>query len=367
MPGGGIECVQLPPPVTGPRTRIVGVKTSILPGTPDLPLVIQPDGPTNLAALMSWLDGHRTWLDEQLIQYGGLLFRGFDIHTPQDFQEVAGAIAPKFVDYTRGTSPRSKVHGRVYTSTEAPRQVPIALHCELAYVEHYPDRIFFFCEIPPGKGGETPIADMQKVYQAIDPNVRRRFEDRGLRIIQNVPGVKKRRNQKIWQEMFATDDRADVEQACASERIQCRWKDNGTLQLINTRPAVLKHPVTGTPIWFNSAHNFHDSWSWEFRHVGRRFMAFLASLMERRHRRRLKPDDFPNHCQFGDGGEIPIEDMNHIRQVLWDHAVLFPWQHGDFLYLDNLRVSHGRMPFQGPRRILVTMGMSAAMETAAAG
>jgi alpha-ketoglutarate-dependent taurine dioxygenase len=343
------------------------VQTSFLPGTPELPLVVQPEGATAPSALIAWLSSHRSWLEEQLQKYGGLLFRGFDIHTPEDFQQVAGAIAPKFLEYTRGTSPRSQVHGRVYTSTEAPRRVPIALHCELAYVEHHPDRIFFFCDIPATQGGETPIADMQKIYQAIDPNVRQRFESRGLKIIQNVPGVKSWRVYKTWQQMFATEDRAEVERACDNEHIQHRWKPDGTLQLINNRPATIRHPQTGAPIWFNSAHNFHDSWSWEFRHANRPLMALITRLIERRRRRRLSPEDFPNHCQFGDGGEIPREDMDHIRRTLWDHAVLFPWQHGDFLLLDNLRVAHGRMPFQGPRRILVTMGLSPAAELSAAG
>lgn len=343
------------------------VNTSFLPGAPELPLVVQPQGNSSLAGLTGWLSSHRAWLDEHLLRYGGLLFRGFEIYSAQDFQQVAGTIAPKFVEYTRGTSPRSQVHGRVYTSTEAPRKVPIALHCELAYVEHAPDRIFFFCETPAAHGGETPIADMQRVYSQLDPNVRQRFESRGLRIIQNVPGVRSWRNYRTWQQMFATEDRAEVERACDREQIQHRWKPDGTLQLINTRPAMIRHPQTGQPVWFNSAHNFHDSWSWEFRHVGLPLLAFLTGLTERRRRRRLAPEDYPNHCTFADGGEIPREDIEHIRRVLWDHAVLFPWQRGDFLLLDNLRVAHGRMPFRGPRRILVTMGLSAAAELSAAG
>jgi alpha-ketoglutarate-dependent taurine dioxygenase len=343
------------------------VQTSILPGTPELPLVVQSEGVSSLAALMAWLSSNQAWINERLLQNGGLLFRGFDIHSPEDFQQVAGTIAPKFLDYTRGTSPRSKVHGRVYTSTEAPRNVPIALHCELAYVEHHPDRIFFYCDTPATRGGETPIADMQRVYRALDPNVRQRFETRGLRIIQNVPGTKSWRTYRTWQQMFATEDRADVERACEREQIDYLWKPNDTLRLINTRPAVLRHPQTGQPVWFNSAHNFHDSWSWEFRRAGLPVLAFLTKLTERRRRRRLAPEDYPNHCTFGDGGEIPREDIEHIRRVLWDHAVLFPWQRGDFLLLDNLRVAHGRMPFQGPRRILVTMGLSQAAELSAAG
>jgi len=208
---------------------------------------------------------------------------------------------------------------------------------------------------------------MRKVYLALDPNVRRRFEERGLRIIQNVPAVKSLLNYRTWQQMFATDDRDEVTRVCEAQGITPRWKPDGTLQLINVRPATLVHPQSGERIWFNSAHNTHDSWSWEFRHAGKPLFALFARLMERRHRRRLAPEDYPNHCTFADGGEIPIEDIEHVRQVLWDHAVLFDWQRGDVLVLDNLRVAHGRMPFRGPRRILVAMGLSTASELSAAG
>lgn len=335
------------------------VRTSNFPGKPNLPLVVEPESSPSCAALVTWTATNAEWMSAHLLRHGGLLFRGFDVRTPEDFEQFAGLIAPRFLDYSRGTSPRSKVHGKVYTSTEAPPRVPIPLHCELAYVDHYPDRICFFCETAPTSGGQTPIADMRQVYLALDPNVRRRFEERGLKIIQNVPAVKSFRNYRIWQEMFATEERAEVERACAAQGVTARWKPDGTLQLINIRPATIEHPQTGEKVWFNSAHNFHDSWSWEFRRSGRPLFAFLARLIERRRRRRLAPEDYPNHCTFADGGEIPVEDIAHIRQTLWDHAVLFDWQPGDVLVLDNLRIAHGRMPYRGARRILVAMGQSA--------
>uniref|UniRef100_A0A7C2NZM6 TauD/TfdA family dioxygenase n=1 Tax=Schlesneria paludicola TaxID=360056 RepID=A0A7C2NZM6_9PLAN len=337
-----------------------------MPPGKELPLVIGPDEIGSPSGLRAWLASQTAWLNDRLVSHGALLFRGFDLRTAEDFQDAAGAIAPKFLDYTRGSSPRNKVSGRVYTSTEAPPGVPIALHCELSYIKDYPDRICFFCETPPARGGQTPIADMRAVYLALDPNVRRRFEERGLRFIQNVPAVKSRRNYRTWPEMFATENRSEVEQACRAQEIQARWKPDGTLQLINTRPATIQHPVTGETIWFNSAHNQHDSWSWEFRHAGRPLLALLARLIERRRRRRLAPEDYPNHCTFADGGEIPRADIEHIRQVLWDHAVLFDWQQKDLLVLDNLRIAHGRMPFRGPRRILVAMGLCSPVEAVAA-
>lgn len=38
-----------------------------------------------------------------------------------------------------------------------------------------------------------------------------------------------------------------------------------------------------------------------------------------------------------------------------DQTVLFKWQRGDILVLDNVLTAHGRRPFVGPREILLAM------------
>lgn len=339
----------------------------VMAGMPGLPLVVSPQEDRTLEGLKRLSETASDEIVSHMQSVGAILFRGFDVQSAEQFQSFAAGLTEKFLDYRRGTSPRKKVAGQVYTSTEAPPRIPIALHCELAYVNHYPDRILFYCHTAPTERGETPICDMGKVYEAIDPRVRQRFEDRGIRIIQNIAAEKSWRSKRTWMDMFETDDKSHVEQYCEHEQIRWKWKPDGTLQLINERPAVVVHPVTGQKIWFNSAHNFHDSWSWEFRHVGLRGLSLISALAERFRRRRRSPEDFPIHCQYGDGGEIAGEDMSHIRQVLWNNAVLFPWEKGDVLLLDNLRVAHGRMPFKGERRILVAMGMSKSQPAALVG
>ena len=220
--------------------------------------------------------------------------------------------------------------------------------------------ILFFCNNPPSKGGETPIADMRAVYHDLDLGVRERLQTKGLRLIQNVPGKKGFGLAKTWQEMFGTDDRVEVEKACARLEIECTWKSNGNLRLINFRPAFLTHPTTGDQALFTSFYNFHDSWSSEFEMHNLYWLAKMSGLSER-YRRLTRTDelDYPHHCTYADGSPIPKEDILHVRNVLWRRAVVFPWQQGDLLIIDNYRVSHGRMPYNGRRSILVSMGSSA--------
>src|SRR5687768_10848584 len=60
-------------------------------------------------------------LREELLNTGAILFRGFPTLSVPEFAEVAAAFAGKpLLDYTAGASPRTRLGGGVYTSTEYP-------------------------------------------------------------------------------------------------------------------------------------------------------------------------------------------------------------------------------------------------------
>jgi hypothetical protein len=47
--------------------------------------------------------------------------------------------------------------------------------------------------------------------------------------------------------------------------------------------------------------------------------------------------------------------MAALRDAYDQETVMFPWQAGDVLMLDNMLVAHGRAPFVGPRKVVVGM------------
>ncbi len=82
--------------------------------------------------------------------------------------------------------------------------------------------------------------------------------------------------------------------------------------------------------------------------IGKLAIVLTAAL------RRLKSADAQSlHCTYADGSEIPDADMEHVRDVVWKHMVIFPWQRGDVVAIDNHSVSHGRLPYRGPRHVAV--------------
>lgn len=303
-----------------------------------LPLVVEP----NVAdvALGAWASKNLDWIEQNLLKHGGLLFRGFKVDSPEAFSSVVNTICPDLLNYVEGSSPRIVVHDKVYTSTEYPPEYFVSMHNELSYAHKWPSKIFFFCLKAAPTGGETPIADSRLVLQRIDPKIRERFEQKRLIYRRKLHGG--RGAGLAWQTVFETDDKAKVEAYCREGNIHFEWTADGGLRTSQTRPAVITHPKTGEKVWFNQVDQWHPS---NLEDEVRKGLLATTAV-----------DDLPIYSTFGDGAPLDDAELDHVRQVFRDTLVAFPWQEGDVLIGDNTLIAHGRMPFEGPRRVLVAMG-----------
>lgn len=304
------------------------------PGNP-LPLAVRPAVPG--VDLIAWVAENRGLLAEKLLVHGGILFRGFTLGSVADFERLVRAASGDLLHYTYRSTPRSEVEGRIYTSTEYPPDQSIPMHNEMSYSRAWPLKIWFHCVQAAQGGGETPIADSRKVFQRLDPALRRRFEEREVMYVRNYGGG----IDLPWQDVFGTADPAEVEAFCRQAGIACEWRGEGRLRTRQVCQATAVHPVTGEAVWFNQAHLFHvSSLKPELR----------QSLLED-----LGEEGLPRNACFGDGSPIPDADLDAVRGAYDEAVVAFPWQEGDLLLLDNMLAAHGRRPFQGPRRVLVGM------------
>ena len=312
-----------------------------------LPLLVQPAGIADVAGLSAWLEANRDWVTEQLHQVGALLFRGFGVRGVDDVEVVARAIEPGLQNEYLGSSPRVALSksGYVFSASELPDFYPLPAHNEMSFTAKPPSRLFFACTIAPGKYGETPLVDFRAVYRDLDPALRERWARKGLRIIRNYSGPGETRKDffelKKWTEMFNTRDRAVVEATCAREGFQAVWKDNDRLALISHHQPVRSHPVTGEPVWFNHIHNFHlDAGHLEYFQVLKR--------------RTVAAEDQAMHATFADGSEIPSAEVDAVIRAIWKNLVITPWQQGDVVVIDNASTGHGRLPYEGPREVVVS-------------
>ncbi len=312
------------------------VKTSFPGPAQTLPLIVEPglDG----VNLSSWARNNREFLERNLHQYGGVLFRGFDLDGQEDFEQAVQSLAVELMHYMEGATPRVQLSENVYTSTEYPANQSIELHNELSYVITWPGKIWFYCVTPSQEGGETPIADVRKVLKHIDPAIVERFVQKGWMLVRNFGNDMS----LPWQKVFRTDDPSTLEAYCREAQVELEWIDHNRLRTRQVRPPVARHPRTGEMIWFN-----HIC----FWHVSSLEPAVRESMLTV-----FGEENLPYNTYYGDGSPIEEPVIEHIRAAYDRETIKFPWRERDLLMLDNMLVAHGRQPFVGPRRVLAAMG-----------
>jgi alpha-ketoglutarate-dependent taurine dioxygenase len=311
------------------------VRESLLEPDQSLPLILEPV--SDQVDLADWIRSNRAHIDEQRSLHGGVLFRGFEQSTAQDFERTAAALCDElYAEY--GDLPREGVAGKVYTSTPYPEDKSILYHNESSHMSSWPSKINFFCVTVAKEGGATPIVDCRKVYQQLLPEVRGKFQEKGLMYVRNFSAGL----DVSWQRFFGTEDRELVEASCQRSGMTCEWHGDADLRLSQRCRAVLRHPRTGELSFFNQVqlHHVHC--------LEPEVRQSLLSLFRR--------EDLPRHVYYGDG--TPIEDavMDHIGEVYEANAVRFQWRQGDLVSLDNMLTAHARDPYVGPRKIVVALG-----------
>ena len=316
-------------------SRAPEVTTGLLSPEHSLPLLLQPPAGAEID-LAEWARSRKDFLEQNLLERGAILFRGFGLKSPEEFERFASAICPElFGEY--GDLPREGVAGKVYSSTPYPADETILYHNESSHLHRWPMKIWFFCVLAAERGGQTPIVDCRKVYQRLDPAIRDAFRERGLLYVRNYTAGM----DVSWQTFFGTPDKGVVEEQCRLAGVESEWTSEG-LRTRQLSPAVLRHPHTGETVFFNQLFLHHAS--------------CLAAPVRESLVSMLGEENLPRNVYYGDGSVIPDAVVAEVRKVYDELAVAFPWSVGDVVMLNNMLVAHARLPFSGPRKIVVAMG-----------
>lgn len=305
-----------------------------------LPLIIDFENKQTIDQFIAWYRENAAFLESKIHENGAILFRNTGIENLEDFDHVMANVAGKPMNYVDGFSPRTKLSSGTYTSTEYDADYFITLHNELSYSARWPAKIFFSCIIPCDTGGETAIADCRQILQRMRPELLDELREKGVKYVRNLHNGGGAG--PSWQQTYETSRREDVEKFCAESNIHYEWKPDGGIKLTQYRPAVISHPLTGEEVWFNQVDQFHPS------HMEPDIYETLMVLYERE-------EDLPMYGAFGDNSPISEEKIKEIRQTVDQGIVLNRWEKGDLLMVDNILVCHGRMPYKGNRKILVSM------------
>ncbi|UOP09616.1 TauD/TfdA family dioxygenase [Pseudomonas palleroniana] len=271
-----------------------------------------------------------------LAQHGCVLLRSFQVEGAAMFSSFIKRLAKTSAHYREPATPRTHVHGDVFTSTEYPSDQSIPLHNENSHCVAWPMTIAFFCETPASTRGGTPIADCRGVLKRLSEPLLSEFERRKIRYIRRFgDGLG-----FSWQKVFGVDTRQALEAYCADSAMTPYWTENG-LYVTYERDAIHRHPLTGERLWFNHGLFFNP--------------ASMPDQMRNELFEQVGAQALPYDTCYGDGQPFERETLEAIRAAYEAETRVFEWQTGDVLVLDNMRFAHGREPYTGPRRILVGM------------
>lgn len=233
---------------------------------------------------------------------------------------------------------REKYADGIYAPSAWPPNQPMCMHHELSYAAEFPGLMLFACLTPATTGGATGVADAATVLEALPEDLVRHCEEDGwmleIRNYNDEIGVS-------FADAFGTDDRTAVEDYCRSNGIEFEWQADGGLRTRQYRRATVRHPLSGHRCWFNQI-AFLNEWT-----LDPEVREFLVDV--------YGADGLPFTTRLGNGQAISADMVQTINEVYEANTAREPWQAGDLLVLDNIRMAHSREPYDGARELLVAM------------
>lgn len=289
------------------------------------------------AALWQQLGGD---IERQLASSGAVLLRGFNFPDAQGFDGMIEATGWPSFTYAQSLSNavRVNVTPRVFTANEAPPDIAIHLHHEMAQTPIHPSRLLFFCEIPPDKGGATPLCRSDTLYARIVeelPGFAEKCRTLGVRYTNIMPGKDNAASGqgRSWASTLSVTTCAEAEAKLAALGYDWHWRgcdDAAALRVTTAVMPAVRVLDDGSISFFNQ------------------LIAAWAGWAD-------TPDDEPDKITFGDGSAISDTDMARAAALAEEVTVNCIWQQGDIAIIDNYRVMHGRRPFAGKRRVLAAL------------
>lgn len=296
-----------------------------------------------------WLSENMSQLENDFKEHGAILFRNFPIYNHAALRSFINQLtSERMLSYEGGTSPRDEVSEGIYSSTKMPFFLSIPLHSEMVYRKQFPENIFFYCEIPAIEGGETPIVDLRKVEKDLSSSLKDRIRSHGIiyyRLLKSDSAFRRflsKLNPMIstatWQHVFNSQDKSSVQSYCELHGFSYEWLPDNSVILKTHLPGFYKDR------WLNSLHFFqvHPKIWGRFLSTAFNFLRFISR----------GPD---MSATDGVGKKFSDQDIKEIVEAMEKHKVSFKWQKHDLLMLNNTITAHGRNPYLGKRKILVSM------------
>lgn len=288
-------------------------------------------------AISNWITQHCDQLADELSVHGAILFRGFGVCDDLAFDAFVGAFNLPTFTYSDSLSNavRRNRTARVFTANEAPNDVSIFLHHEMAQTPIYPSKLFFYCEQSADSGGATPICRSDTLLERLlveVPDFIAACQEMGVSYSQTMPPEEDLLSGqgRSWRSTLGATNQAEAEVKLTKLNYEWQWQVDDSLHVTTPVLPAIKQLADGRRVFFNQLIAAFRGWQ-DARNTAKKSIC------------------------FGDGSTIDAADMAIAIRVADELTFDILWQSGDVALVDNFSTMHGRRPFQGQRRVLTSL------------
>ena len=302
-------------------------------------LINNDDGLNSMSSFLDWAISEAGAIKAELEKSGAILFRGFPVESAEDFDAFTQVFDYDEFTYKESLSNAVRVNltRRVFTANEAPPDVEIFLHHEMAQTPIYPEKIFFCCLSAAEQGGATPLCRSDLLYakfKSEHPEWAALFVEQGLKYNTHMPAVDDEQSGqgRSWMSTLNVSNRAEAEDRLSELGYSWGWQDDGSLVTTSPRLAAVRQLGDGSESFFNQVIAAYCGW------------------------KRRDDSNLPV-VTFGNDDLIPEAIMDTIVELSHQFVYAAQWQDGDIALVDNFRVMHGRYSYSGDkkRRVVVCL------------
>ena len=270
-------------------------------------------------------------------EHGAVLVRGLPLAKPEEFDAVVSALGYPNFSYANSLSNAYRINHtpRVFSANEAPADVTIFLHHEMAQTPFYPSKLIFFCQVAAEEGGATPVCRSDILWERLKAEhgmFAADCETKGLRYTNVMPGEADTASGmgRSWQSTLSVDSRKAAEVRLAKLGYTWEWQANGDLSVTTpVLPAV--------------------------RRLGNARTSFFNQLIAAFNGWKDTRNDPSRAIRFGDGSLLNPTDVAAASAIADELTFDIPWQQGDIALVDNYVAMHGRRMFEGTRKVLASL------------
>jgi hypothetical protein len=299
-------------------------------------LVCRDSGAT-LDQASEWVAAQRDELLQLANRHGAVLLRDFPVADADGFDAIIQALSLTNFPYEKSLSNAVRVNRteRVFSANEAPADVRIFFHHEMAQTPLFPKWIMFSCEVAPQEGGATPICRSDVLFEQLGskcPEFAQACEQRGLSYTNVMPDADDAQSGmgRSWRSTLGVDTKEAAEARLAELNYSWEWQENGCLKATTPPLPAVAEAGGGRKVFFNQL-----------------IAAFCGWKDER--------NDPSKAIRHGDGTPLDADAVRIAAELAEELAFDLQWHVGDVVLIDNAITMHARSPFVGQRKVVASL------------